>query len=145
LYLKHYSTSSCKTSTSQDLTTFLLVEYAAKTWCYHAALQENSDDAEEISLLTSLARKRDWLLIQNLHRIWERPLGRPLGDVGSRLYYASLIGLELTVGDLIRARAKVNAEGGDYSNALQAASREGHEKVVQMLIDAGADVKAKGR
>jgi ankyrin repeat domain-containing protein 50 len=34
--------------------------------------------------------------------------------------------------------ADVNAEGGEYGNALAAASVGGHERVVQMLICAGA-------
>jgi ankyrin repeat protein len=45
---------------------------------------------------------------------------------------------------LINGGADVNAQGGYYSNALQAASAEGHDKVVQMLIDAGADMNAQG-
>lgn len=39
---------------------------------------------------------------------------------------------------LMDAGADVNAQGGYYSNALQAAARSGQEKVVQMLMDAGA-------
>lgn len=35
--------------------------------------------------------------------------------------------------------AEVNAQGRHYSNVLQAASSKGHEKVVQMLMDAGVD------
>jgi len=42
------------------------------------------------------------------------------------------------------AGANVNAQGGEYGNALQAASMGGHEKVVQMLTDAGANVNAQG-
>lgn len=38
----------------------------------------------------------------------------------------------------------VNAQGGIYGNALQAASVGGHEKVVKMLLDARTDVDAKG-
>jgi len=34
----------------------------------------------------------------------------------------------------------VNAQGGDYGIALQAASLHGHEKVVQMLLNHGAGV-----
>ena len=34
----------------------------------------------------------------------------------------------------------VNAQGGRFGNALQAASERGHEKVVTMLLDKGADV-----
>lgn len=33
---------------------------------------------------------------------------------------------------------------GYYGNALQAASEGGHEKVVQMLLDAKADINAEG-
>jgi ankyrin repeat protein len=39
---------------------------------------------------------------------------------------------------LLDAGANVNAEGGPYGNALQAASEEGHVKVVQMLLEQGA-------
>ncbi len=45
---------------------------------------------------------------------------------------------------LLDKGADVNAQGGDFGDALQAASCEGHEKVVQMLLDKGADVKAQG-
>ena len=37
---------------------------------------------------------------------------------------------------------KVNAQGGQYGNALQGASVEGHEKVVGMLLDKSAEVNA---
>jgi hypothetical protein len=33
-------------------------------------------------------------------------------------------------------------QGGEYGNALYAASWGGHEKIVQMLIEGGADVKS---
>lgn len=38
----------------------------------------------------------------------------------------------------------IDARGGEYRNALQAASIHGHEKVVQILLDKGADVNAQG-
>jgi ankyrin repeat protein len=41
-------------------------------------------------------------------------------------------------------RSLINAQGGEYGSALQAASRGGHDEVVQMLIDAGDDVNAQG-
>lgn len=40
--------------------------------------------------------------------------------------------------------ADVNAQGGFYGNALQAASAGGHLDVVQTLLEAGADVNAQG-
>ena len=39
---------------------------------------------------------------------------------------------------LLDKGADVNAEGGEFGNALAAASSRGHEKVVQLLLDNGA-------
>jgi ankyrin repeat protein len=47
---------------------------------------------------------------------------------------------------LLDQGADMNAQGGFFGNALQAASKEGHRKVVQMLLDhQSADVNAQGR
>ena len=40
--------------------------------------------------------------------------------------------------------ADVNAQGGEYGNALQAASDGGHEAIEKLLIEKGADVSAQG-
>jgi ankyrin repeat protein len=45
---------------------------------------------------------------------------------------------------LLDAGADVNAQGGRYSNALQAASAGGHNNIFQWLLEAGADVNAQG-
>ncbi|KAJ7476775.1 ankyrin repeat-containing domain protein [Mycena latifolia] len=45
---------------------------------------------------------------------------------------------------LIKKGADVNAQGGHFGNALQAALWNGHESVVQLLIEKGADVNAQG-
>jgi ankyrin repeat protein len=45
---------------------------------------------------------------------------------------------------LLDKGADVNAQGGEYSNALQAASARGDEAVVKMLLDKGADINAQG-
>jgi ankyrin repeat protein len=54
------------------------------------------------------------------------------------LYYAALGGLYRNVRLLIAKVTNVNAQGGHYGNALQAASDRGHEQIVKMLLDAGA-------
>lgn len=41
---------------------------------------------------------------------------------------------------LLDRGADVNTKGGFCGNALQAAADGGHEKVVQMLLDQGADI-----
>ena len=40
--------------------------------------------------------------------------------------------------------ADINAQGGKYDNALQAASYQGHQEIVQVLLNAGANVNAQG-
>jgi ankyrin repeat protein len=45
---------------------------------------------------------------------------------------------------LLEKGADVNAQGGHYGNALQAASDGGHDSVVTLLLEKGADVNAQG-
>jgi ankyrin repeat protein len=45
---------------------------------------------------------------------------------------------------LVDKGADVNTQGGDYGNALYAASQGGHEAVIKMLLDKGANVNAQG-
>ncbi|KAI1602560.1 ankyrin repeat domain containing protein [Pyrenophora tritici-repentis] len=45
---------------------------------------------------------------------------------------------------LLDKGADVNAQGGRYGNALQAASAGGYEQVVKMLLNKGAKVNAQG-
>ncbi|KAH0602388.1 uncharacterized protein H6S33_008727 [Morchella sextelata] len=49
-----------------------------------------------------------------------------------------------TAPKIAKSHSYVNAQGGRYGNALQAAAYNGHEKIVQMLLDRGADVNAQG-
>jgi ankyrin repeat protein len=43
---------------------------------------------------------------------------------------------------LLDKGANVDAQGGYYGNALQAASSRGHEQVVKLLLDKGTDINA---
>ena len=45
---------------------------------------------------------------------------------------------------LLEVGADVNAQGGEYGNALQAAAYNGSSETVQILLRAGADVNAQG-
>ena len=82
---------------------------------------------------------------------------------------ASLLKLNYVAENFLDKGANVNAQGGEYGNALQvasyrgrdqiepillekganvnalqAASCKGHDQVVQMLLDKGADINAQG-
>ncbi|KAI3572137.1 hypothetical protein IWW34DRAFT_824444 [Fusarium oxysporum f. sp. albedinis] len=98
---------------------FPMARYAAEYWTEYAVSAETS---EEIVRITN-------------------ELGPPRA---SRLYYACLGGLSWAARDLISEGADVNAEGGVYGNALQAASSTGNLEIVQLLLDEGADVNAQG-
>jgi ankyrin repeat protein len=65
---------------------------------------------------------------------------------GENPLYFAVEKVKLSVVDLlIRKGANVNAQGGYYGNALQAAVARGHKQLVQLLlIEQGADVNAQG-
>jgi ankyrin repeat protein len=60
------------------------------------------------------------------------------------LYYAALGGLLCILDCLLNRDFGINAQGGFYSNALQTALYEGHEQIVQLLVEKGANVNAQG-
>jgi len=60
------------------------------------------------------------------------------------LYYSCLNGDLDILQILIGKDADVNAQGGHFGSALQAASTVGHEQIVKLLLDKGADVNAQG-
>ncbi len=78
-----------------------------------------------------------WARLYQADRAWQR-------NPGPRLYYACFVGLVAPAKILIDRGADVNAQGGEYSNALQAASVGGHQEIVKLLLDGGADVNAQG-
>ena len=67
-----------------------------------------------------------------------------LDDIHPSLYYASLAELIRSVKIILDKGVDVNAQGGYYGNALQAALAKGHDQIVQMLLAKGADVNAQG-
>ena len=92
----------------------------------------------------------------------EERLERSGSETPPPVYYASLLGLKYVLSELIKHEDKghfqrsteevsqldtpslVNAQGGFYGNALQAASAGGHEKTVELLLSEGAEVNAQG-
>ncbi|KAB5536158.1 hypothetical protein GE09DRAFT_1176634 [Coniochaeta sp. 2T2.1] len=61
------------------------------------------------------------------------------------LALASYLALRLVVKDILaKEEISIDTQGGLYGTALQAASAEGHNDIVEMLLDMGADVNAQG-
>jgi hypothetical protein len=146
-YLRYYSISPEKTLTKRDLETFPLLEYAAQSWFYHCALQHGGETSREVSFLQIGQVKDDWLLVHDPYTPWYEPFEayRSEGKLPSQaIYYASLLGLSVVVSSLLASGADVNARGGGYGSAVQAAAAGGDTEIVQLLVDKGADVNAQG-
>ncbi|KAI4086592.1 MAG: hypothetical protein L6R37_008403 [Teloschistes peruensis] len=96
-----------------------LAEYAAEYWTKHAQIAERYTGFNP-NLTRELLKKENgllnWIRLYDPDEPWRGADPKMLLDKG----------------------ADVNAQGGRYRNALQAASAEGHGQVVQMLLDKGA-------
>jgi hypothetical protein len=126
-----------------------LVMYAACYWTEHA--QWAGEDAIAIHLLTMefFLSKGDayvnWVRLFDPDKPWEKPqIAKDLTEVASPIYYASLTGLIEPVRQLLGKGADVNAQGGYYGTALQAASVDGYSQIIQLLLENGADVNIQG-
>jgi hypothetical protein len=142
-YLLHYAGNDLKSQKVEDLSTFPLLEYAAKSWYIHFSQGGEANTSPTIFLLSTESIKLDWLRVFDPEEPSIGFFALP-NYIGPALYYASTLGLERTVQVLLDAGADVNATGGDYGNALQAASLKGYESLVRVLLDRGADVNANG-
>ncbi|KAK1961506.1 purine and uridine phosphorylase [Colletotrichum sublineola] len=132
--------SSVEEIRSSEITRlFPLARYAARNWMDHARVAETSSDtaAAIASFLQSEKRLRIW---NWLYRNAREDLN-PRSAIASGSYYACRIGLAATARILLSDRPNVNATSCmGYGPALQVASRGGHQEIVQLLLDAGADV-----
>lgn len=71
-------------------------------------------------------------------------VARAMSALPSALYYAAHAGLTDSVRLLLAKGTDLNARGGRYGSALQAASCKGHRHVVALLLENGADVNLCG-
>lgn len=133
-----------------------LAKYAAHWWHYHyrqanTGLDNQIDNrlfkqlSEKIlALLTVKNALERWIRLHDPNPLWSTVVNiynLHKSVFATPTYYAASLGLEGPLaGILSGSLADVNSQGGRYGSPLQAASRCGHEKVVQLLLDKGADV-----
>jgi hypothetical protein len=148
----HYLLHLCQEGpmTKELIAHYPLSLCAAQQWWQHLQTISGMIDDTLLDLTSRLLTEEDacllsWVQLYDMDKPWwgldpsvdAKSLARPL-------YYAAQIGVPAVVGKILGRNIDVNAQGGHFGNALQAASDGGHEAVVKMLLDAGADVNAQG-
>ena len=153
-YLLHLQEPAMLTPSHPD--DFPLAEYAANYWFTHAKMTKR--DVKRVSqlgsrLLQSSGTCLNWVRLRDLDgfelgagELSDRNVDRFIvaKELEPPLYYAALAGLFDLAKLLIGNNADVNADGGKFGYALQAAAAEGYAAVVRLLLQSGAQVNAQG-
>ena len=119
-----------------------LLNYAANNWVLHytsqhAELAKDSQKAAEMLCSPSLPQGY-WLHIHY-------GVIRYIKSAGwTKLGIACVFGLANLAEEFLNEGADINAQGGLYGNALQAASFSNNDQIIRMLLDQGADVNVQG-
>jgi hypothetical protein len=136
----------------ESFTKLPLLNYAATHWQDHANIAFRAGYREESTkiFLCDILRLMDqsqgsaylnWLRVSDPDDWNLRDLSKREQDVPKSLYYASLLGLYIVTEALINRGADVNARGGLFGNALQAAAFQNHHQIVYTLLQNGAEIK----
>ncbi|KFY95523.1 hypothetical protein V500_02750 [Pseudogymnoascus sp. VKM F-4518 (FW-2643)] len=139
----------CDLFSYKDVEASKLAQYAAEFWTTHAlAAGERVGDLSH-QIMSFFSKKNgaylNWVKMCNPENPRDRPnFTKTLEDVPTPLYFTSIFGWTDIVEQLLSAGADVNAQGGIFGNALQAALEEGHNKTVEVLLSNGANVNAQG-
>src|ERR1700722_13688907 len=150
-YLLHFSMNALDEDTTEQ---FPLATYAAEFWILHAKSTDSNVPSTLHGLILALLTPKsnqffNWVRLFDVDYVsflWKhhQRLSRSENSIQSPLYYVSLSGLSEVCNMILRRTGDINAQGGLYGNALQAASCGGHEAVIQLLLENGADVNAQG-
>ncbi|KAK4553334.1 hypothetical protein LTR86_009634 [Recurvomyces mirabilis] len=115
-----------------------LLYYSADAWPYHSYRQSAGSLERELRLLTNQDSMMTWFEAGLQHS----PERHEFSVSG--LCYASYFGLLEIADTLIRHGEDLGAPNGHLARALRAAAVGGHERIVERLLAAGADVNAQG-
>ena len=126
---------------------FPLVKYAAKYWVDHARFENvtsHINEAMELLFDPDKPHFANWVWIYDMDEPLRLPTPHPIKPNATPLYYAALCGLpSLTEWLIVERPMDVNARGGHYGTAIQAALYKRHLSTVRILIGQGADVKSR--
>ncbi|KAJ3875512.1 ectomycorrhiza-induced ankyrin-domain/NACHT-domain-containing protein [Lentinula edodes] len=121
--------------------------YSVHNWLSHASkVEEHKLKGKGQNLIQKMLENSN----QYFARWEEIYRGYRVREPGTPLYYGALNGLLQVVQKLIdetdleTAKVYVGMGGGKYGNALQAASVRGHEAIIGLLLEKGANVNAEG-
>jgi ankyrin repeat protein len=125
-----------------------LALYSARFWTVHAKQTGKRTKEMNEAALRLCCEESAYV---NCVRLWnpdyphdEPSLLEDSENMPNPLCYAASLGLRDLVELLLNNGANVNAQGGRYGNALQAALYNSHEAVVRLLLEKGADINAQG-
>ncbi|KAJ7889324.1 hypothetical protein B0H14DRAFT_2320123, partial [Mycena olivaceomarginata] len=127
---------------------FPLSMYAAEFWPFH--IKRGGELSSFTKSILELLEPNSmqyitWIQIHNVDKPWSRmDWSRTSHHIPRPLYYSALLGLADVSSELLKVQDNVNAEGGRYGTALQAASAKGHNTIVVALLDKGANVNVEG-
>jgi ankyrin repeat protein len=101
-------------------------------------ISENLESERDINAIAQANCRLYHLLDSYLYRYNVQQSG------SSALLWAARHGQDATAQKFLRARANIQATNNDDQAPLLLAVEKGHEQVVKMLLDEGADVNAQG-
>ncbi|KAM0799534.1 ankyrin repeat-containing domain protein [Usnea florida] len=160
--------SDSKALDESTLKAYPLARFAAFHW-YHHYQRTLKHDLELEDFILKLFQSQDlyvtWLVLYEKNRPSSHTFDfrRNREAIPTPIYYASFMGLDQVLDHLVNSgqvedatipalqpipsfklSRDVNAQDGELDKALQAASYGGHKKVVQILLNKGADINAQG-
>ncbi|KAF2100833.1 hypothetical protein NA57DRAFT_54907 [Rhizodiscina lignyota] len=122
--------------TPEKLVELPLAHFAAQFWYHHYQKAKNTTKQLHELIIEIFLQHNSFVKWVRLHDLADRPwvtevrFERTSDDIAPALYYASFLGLDWIIHEILRAGIAtgrkgediVNAQGGYYGNALQAAS-----------------------
>ena len=144
-YLLHISNTECLTKELVDQ--YPLARYAAEYWWQHAQQLDYMSVTVlylALKLLNDSTALLSWAKLYDVmapHRDPEMAL--TTSDLAQPLYYAASTGLPELVQSMFHETIDIDAAMGRYDNALRAASRHGHKKIVRIFLNARTNINAK--